>query len=148
MLTKRGVTMIRKLKENDLDKIMAIWLESNIRSHSFIPEGYWKIAAHFVKRAIPMAEVYVYEKDETVCGFIGVEDTYIAGMFVDETYRSGGIGKQLLDYVKNLKPELSLNVYQKNERAIDFYKREQFVIKAESVDGNTNEAEFVMAWTK
>ena len=47
-------------------------------------------------------------------------DNYIAGIFVKEAAQSKGIGKQLLNYVKELKSVLSLNVYQKNIRAISF----------------------------
>lgn len=138
--------MIRKFSETDLDKVMSIWLDSNIEAHSFIPKSYWELVSHFVKTAIAKAELYVYEEDGTICGFIGLEDSYIAGMFVEETKRSKGIGRNLLDYVKTIRTELDLRVYQKNERAIAFYQREQFVAVAESVDGNTNEAEFVMRW--
>ena len=35
-----------------------------------------------------------------------------------EEARSQGIGKALLDFLKAKKPELHLNVYQKNTRAI------------------------------
>ncbi len=33
-----------------------------------------------------------------------------------------GIGKLLLDYIKDKKERLQLNVYQKNARAISFYQ--------------------------
>ena len=138
--------MIRKFSETDLDKVMSIWLDSNIEAHSFIPKSYWELVSHFVKTAIAKAELYVYEEDGTICGFIGLEDSYIAGMFVEETKRSKGIGRNLLDYVKTIRTELDLRVYQKNERAIAFYQREQFIAVAESVDENTNEAEFVKRW--
>ena len=140
--------MIRIFKNEDLDRIMEIWLDSNIKVHSFVSKDYWEIVSGFVRRAVPASEVYVCEKDSIVCGFIGLQDNYIMGLFVEETKRSDGIGKKLLDYVKGIKTELTLNVYQKNERAVEFYKREQFVIETESVDGNTNEAEFVMQWKR
>ncbi len=138
--------MIRKLNETDLDKVMSIWLDSNISAHSFISKTYWEMAANFVKRVIPLTEVYVYVDGDSVRGFVGVEDDYISGLFVEEAFRSKGIGKQLIDHIKADKPELNLKVYQKNERAIAFYKREGFILAAEAVDGNTNEAEFVMYW--
>ena len=140
--------MIRTFNEADLDRVMSIWLDSNIDAHSFVPRAYWETVSHFVKMAIVSSELYVYEKDGAICGFIGLEDSYIAGMFVDESNRSIGIGKELLDYAKELKNELVLKVYQKNEKAIAFYKREQFEIVSESVDRNTNEAEYVMGWRK
>ena len=140
--------IIRNFKNEDLDQIMEIWLDSNIKVHSFIPESYWEIVCGFVKRAIPMAEVYVCENDESICGFIGLQDTYIAGLFVEDNSRCKGIGKMLLDHAKENREELTLNIYQKNERAIEFYKREQFAIKSETVDENTKEPEFVMTWKK
>ncbi|MCM1145547.1 MAG: GNAT family N-acetyltransferase, partial [Lachnoclostridium sp.] len=70
------------------------------------------------------------------------------GIFIKETAQSNGIGKQLLSYVKKIKTNLSLKVYQKNVRAISFYQRERFLIKTESIDDSTNEKEFVMNWNK
>lgn len=43
---------------------------------------------------------------------------------------------------------MSLCVYQKNTRAIQFYQREQFVIQFENTDDNTNQKEYVMIWEK
>ena len=48
--------------------------------------------------------------------------------------QSCGIGKLLLDYVKDKKVSLRLNVYQKNARAISFYQREAFIIQCEGLD--------------
>lgn len=75
-------------------------------------------------------------------------DNYIAGIFVNKNNQSRGIGKQLLDYVKEIKETLNLSVYQKNIRAISFYQREQFVIQSEHIDDDNNEKEFIMTWNK
>lgn len=53
--------------------------------------------------------------------------------------QSCGIGKLLLDYVKDKKVSLRLNVYQKNARAISFYQREGFIIQYEGLDEATGE---------
>ena len=74
-------------------------------------------------------------------------ENYIAGIFVQENAQSRGIGKQLLNYVKEIKTTLSLSVYQKNMRAISFYQREQFIIQSKNIDDN-NEKEFIMSWKK
>ena len=73
---------------------------------------------------------------------------YIEGLFVSEAVQSKGIGKQLLNYAKDIKFSLRLSVYQKNTRAIAFYQREQFVICSERINESTNEKEFVMTWSK
>lgn len=99
---------------------------------------------------LPLAEIYVHEVDNTnqIDGFIGLNDDYIEGIFIKEVAQSKGVGKQLLDHVKKVKSTLKLNVYQKNERAIQFYLREEFSIQAESVDDNTGEKEFIMIWKR
>lgn len=93
-------------------------------------------------------EIYVHEDNCTkqVDGFIGLNNSYIEGIFVKETMQSKGIGKQLLNHVKEVKSTLKLNVYQKNEKAIKFYLREKFNIQSENVDDNTGEKEFIMFW--
>ncbi len=142
--------MIRSFRKNDLTAVMKIWLDTNTKAHNFIPKEYWENNYPTVKETLPRAEVYVYEDDNTrqIMGFIGLAKNYIAGIFVKETVQSNGIGKQLLNYVKRIKNNLSLSVYQKNERAISFYQREQFVIQTENIDVSTNEKEFIMGWTK
>ena len=99
---------------------------------------------------LPQAEIYVYEDDIThmIQGFIGLSEEYIEGIFVREEFQSVGIGKQLLNYVKQMKSSLSLSVYQKNTRAVSFYQREDFVVKSENKDYDTNEKEFIMSWGK
>lgn len=142
--------MIRTFKENDLNEIMLIWLDTNIKAHDFIPEEYWIESYEMVKDVLPKSEIYVYEDDNTnqIEGFIGLIDNYIAGIFVREISQSRGIGKQLLNYVKKIKSNMSLSVYQKNTRAIIFYQKEKFAIQSESVDDSTNEKEFIMTWNK
>ena len=60
----------------------------------------------------------------------------------------GGIGKALLDIVKEKKAELALHAYQKNEKAVRFYLREGFRIRREMTDEDTREEEYLMEWSK
>lgn len=142
--------MIRAFEENDLTAIMQIWLDTNLKAHYFIPKEYWTGNYEMVRSVLPQAEIYVYENDVTkqIDGFIGLSNEYIEGIFVRESVQSNGIGKQLLEYAKSVKSNMSLCVYQKNTRAIQFYQREQFVIKSENTDDNTNQKEYVMIWKK
>lgn len=142
--------MIRKFIESDLPAVMQIWLDSNIIAHNFIPKCYWLDNYDMVKELLPQAEIYVYEDETTkqTGGFIGITGRFIAGLFVKEDMQSKGIGKQLLDHAKGEKSNLSLNVYKKNTRAVHFYLREQFVIRAEKTDDNTGETELIMTWDR
>lgn len=140
--------MIRRLVKKDIDNVMHIWLETNVKAHNFISEQYWKGNFDAVKEMLPQAEIYVYENDRNheIQGFIGINEEYIEGIFVCSEVQSQGIGKQLLEYAKTAKKRLTLSVYQQNKRAVEFYKREDFRIRSAGIDENTGEAEYLMVW--
>lgn len=140
--------MIRKLQKTDIDTVSQIWLDANRDAHDFIPAEYWENNFLPVKKMLLQAEVYVYmdERKNRIEGFVGLDQEYIAGIFVRKEARSGGIGKALLDFVKEKKQELTLNVYRKNERAVRFYEREGFQITDRTVDKSTDEKEYLMKW--
>ena len=138
--------MIRHLNETDLTEILSVWLNTNLQAHSFIPAEYWKENYDIVKQMLPQAEVYVYEQNGHIAGFIGLMEQEIAGLFVQDTLQSKGIGKQLLDYVKKRKSCLTLHAYRKNQWAVQFYLREQFYIQSQKTDSSTGEREYVMKW--
>lgn len=143
-------TVIRAFKKSDLPVVMQIWLETNIKAHNFIPKEYWTGNYSIVEKVLPQAEIYVYEDDDTheIEGFIGLAEDFVEGFFVREAAQSRGIGKQLLAYVKEKKSNISLSVYQKNARAVSFYRREGFQVQSENVDDSTSEKEFIMVWSK
>ena len=138
--------MIRKMKNIDINRVADIWLKTNLKAHNFIPEQYWTSNYELVKEMMSQAEVYVYEDDKMIQGFVGLNAEYIEGIFVSDEMQSCGIGKLLLDYIKDKKVSLRLNVYQKNARAISFYQREGFIIQCEGLDEATGEKEYTMAY--
>lgn len=140
--------MIRRFQESDLETVSEIWLDTNSKAHSFISAQYWKDQLEAVKQMIPQAEVYVYENESKIEGFIGLNGYFIEGLFVRSDEQSKGIGKQLLDFAKTKKGRLSLSVYQKNARAVRFYQREGFAVQAEGKEENTGEKEYSMRWNR
>ena len=142
--------MIRKFETQDLDTVMQIWLHGNLDAHAFIPASFWKAHFEMVRDMLPQAELYVHENEapRQIDGFIGLTGNHIEGIFVAKAARSKGVGKALLEYAKSRKPSLTLSVYQKNQRALAFYRRKQFVVQSEGIDEDTNEAEIQMLWTR
>lgn len=141
-----GVFLIREIEKKDIDAVAQVWLDTNIKAHHFITPDYWKDHYEIVKDMFLQAEVYVCEIEKEIVGFIGLDKEHIEGIFVLDLYQKRGIGKALLNYVKDKKEHLSLNVYQKNLNAIQFYQKEDFCVQYESVDENTGEKEYVMMW--
>ncbi len=140
--------MIRELRKADINTVADIWLDTNLKAHGFISAQYWESNFRFVKEMLSEAEVYVYENDQKIQGFAGLNGEYIEGIFVLSEMQSRGIGKLLLNYIKDKRPELRLNVYQKNPRAVAFYQREGFKIQGEGMNEATGEKDYLMLWQK
>ena len=142
--------MIRKFETQDLGTVMQIWLHGNLNAHAFIAASFWRGHFEMVRDLLPQAELYVHENEapRQIDGFIGLTGNHIEGIFVAKAARSKGVGKALLEYAKSRKPSLTLSVYQKNQRALAFYRRKQFVVQSEGIDEDTNEADIQMLWTR
>ena len=138
--------MILRLQRTDISRVADILLDTNLKAHYFISPQYWKSNFNLVKEMLSQSEVYVYENGREIQGFIGMSDEYIEGIFVPDKIQSQGIGKLLMDFIKDKKEKLRLTVYQKNTRAIHFYQREGFKIQCEDLDEATSEKEYVMIW--
>ena len=115
--------MIRKMKEEDTTKVMTIWTKGNFYAHPFIERDYWISNYNKVKEEyLKQAETYVYEENEEIKGFISIlNNTYIGALFVAKDFLRQGIGKRLLNYCKERKEKLTLQVYEKNIDATLFY---------------------------
>lgn len=140
--------MIRPFEHRDLEQVLHIWLHTNRIAHDFIPASYWESRREAVKEALPQAELYVWEENGEVLGFIGLEGCHIAGIFVRQGAQSKGVGKRLLDRAKAGRDRLTLCVYRRNVRAAAFYRREGFILEEERTDSDTGEAEYFMSWKR
>ena len=108
----------------------------------------WKKNYELVKEMLLDAEVYAYVENNEVYGFIGINEEHIEGIFITREVQSRGLGKSLLDFIKEKKERLHPNIYQKNTRAITFYKKEGFKIESTSIDEITKEKEYFMVWER
>lgn len=140
--------MIRSFDNRDLEQVMDIWLNENIKAHSFIPKEYWMKNYEFVKSILPEAKIYVYTENGQILGFVGINENYIEGIFVKSEFHNKGIGTALLNQIKHKYTQLKLKVYKKNKNAIAFYEQNNFETVEESIDSQTNETEYTMIWRK
>lgn len=138
--------MIREFQVKDKEAVMRLWLDTNLESHSFIPKEYWTGHYDEVSEILPQSEVYVYEEQGQVQGFIGCENGFVAGLFVDKRKQFKGIGTLLLEKVKSIYPKIQLKVYKNNIRAVDFYLRKGFQVIEESIHEDTDQIEYTMEW--
>lgn len=139
--------MIRKMQQTELEAVSKIWLEGNLEAHNFINPSYWINHLPAVEEQFKEADIFVFV-DEQVEGFAGMSGNYLAGIFVAKSSRDHGIGKQLVNFLKTRYDELTLDVYDKNIRAKEFYEHNDFQIDFETTDPDNDEKEYRMIWSK
>ena len=129
-------TNIRKADRKDLARIAEI-LVFNYRLY-FYPifkadEYYFdelQVPSLMEKFETELDSLYVYD-DGVVKGFIKVEGTYIARLFVEPVLQNGSIGSRLLEYAMKEHHADHLWALEKNIKAIRFYERHGFVATGE-----------------
>ncbi|KJU74378.1 hypothetical protein AH70_06840 [Pediococcus damnosus LMG 28219] len=136
--------MVNELNEVQLKQVMHIWLMGNSQAHDFIDPGYWRSNYDEVAKQIQQATLILATQDDLICGFLGLVDGYIAGLFVKKDMQNQGLGTKLVVQAKKLQLPLTLSVYQKNEHAVKFYEAQGFSIVKQDTDAATKEIEFTM----
>ncbi|MCJ7843573.1 N-acetyltransferase [Lederbergia sp. NSJ-179] len=140
---------IRSNKNTEVNKLVKIWYEGSLIAHDFINKNYWKSQrSEMEEKYIPMSETYVVSNEKDVVGFVSMMDNYLAALFIDVKHQGKGYGKGLLDFIKRQRENIQLKVYKRNKKAVDFYFKNGFVIKEETIDEQTSEEEFLMEWKK
>ena len=135
---------VRKANMDDLSRIAEIQV-FNYRLYFypiFKSDDYY-----FDERGVPslMREyesafdsLYVYD-DGAVKGFIKIEGTYIARLFVEPVLQNASIGSRLLEYAIREHSADHFWALEKNTSAIRFYERHGFTVTGEKKqeDGTT-----------
>ncbi|MCI8759599.1 MAG: N-acetyltransferase [Clostridia bacterium] len=142
--------MIRRMKEEDVTKVMTLWTKGNFKAHDFIEKDYWLENFNLVKNEYLLkSDTYVYTEGEDIKGFISIlKDEYIGALFVKQENQREGIGRRLINYCKERYDYLTLKVYEKNVNATLFYVAMNFKNKGIQVDDKTGQKEYVMDWKK
>ena len=121
--------MIRSYNSQDADRVIRIWLEASILAHHFIPAMYWIGKQDDMRNIyLPASNTYVFEDENTrlIQGFISMTGNYLAALFVIPESQGTGIGKALLEHVKERHTEITLNVYNKTTYK-NYYHEKDFI---------------------
>ena len=129
-------TAIRKADVNDLSRIAEIQV-FNYRLYFypiFKSNEYFfnelRVPSLMQEYESGLDSLYVYD-DGVVKGFIKIEGTYIARLFVEPVLQNASVGSRLLEYAVKEHNADHLWVLEKNAKAIRFYKRHGFAANGE-----------------
>ena len=127
---------VRKANRNDLSRIAEIQV-FNYRLFFypiFKSDDYYfnelRVPSLMQEYESGLDTLYVYD-DGVVKGFIKIEGTYIARLFVEPVLQNASVGSQLLEYARNKHNADHVWVLEKNAKAIRFYERHGFSITEE-----------------
>jgi AcrR family transcriptional regulator len=140
------VTTLDGVTDDVLDRLMDIWLNSNLEAHDFVAPEYWRQAEPAVRAELPGAELTVATVSGAIAGFAGVQGDYVAGLFVARDYRDQGLGGAIMRTLQDTHARLRLSVYERNTGAVRFYERLGFTVTAQAVDSDTKQVEYEMSW--
>ncbi len=140
---------IRLAVAADMDCLAKIYLQSRIASGCFLPIEELKYEDFY--KDIFDEEVYVYEINQKVIGFISIypPDLFIHLLFVHPDYFAQGIGKELLTFAKSKYGlPLTLKCLVKNRKAQHFYEHLGFVREEKVQTGLVNHDYYIYCLRK
>ncbi|CNB91884.1 N-acetyltransferase [Yersinia intermedia] len=148
--------MIRPYQPSDLDDLMQLWLTSTIAAHPFVAEQYWHESAPLVRNTyLPAARTWLYLSAETtgdanpIAGFISIlEEQLVGALFVTQSLHGKGVGQALMDYVQQHYHALTLEVYQRNQRAYHFYRKQGFTVAGKAYNAETKNTILTLHWQR
>lgn len=114
---------IRQRLAADNPRLLDIWVRSVRATHDFLVEADIEELYPQVRDAyLPAVEVWVsVDEHDRPTGFLGLSESHVEMLFIDPDLRGKGIGTQLLDHARTLRPTLSVDVNEQNPQAVGFY---------------------------
>ena len=117
----------------------ALWERSVRATHDFLPEDDIQRLLPLVRDTylpMPALDVWVYEDEQGIAGYIATGRNNVEMLFIDPTRRGQGIGRQLLDHARARHDTLTVAVNEQNPQAVGFYLHYGFAQVARSpLDG-------------
>lgn len=139
--------MLRAFIEDDMDAVLAIWLDASVKAHHFIEAAYWQSKVQAMREVyLPASETIVFESEGCVIGFYSLYGDHLAALFVEPQAQGKGIGSALLSDAKKRRAALQLTVYQANHPSVQFYQHQGFEIQQAQQDEHTGHAEWLMTY--
>ena len=141
--------MIRKHREEDLEKILDIWYQASTLAHPFLENVFVeKVKKDMREIYIPGSETWVYEDKGKVIGFIGMVGNEIGGLFVYPNHQSKGVGQELVKFIREFHDELEVEVFKLNKIGRAFYDKYGFKVIKEDLHEESGQEILRMKITK
>lgn len=130
-----GTTKIRECVRDDYSSLVQIWERSVRATHDFLTEtAIVEIREALVPLYFPNVDLYAVEDQGVLQGFIGLSESIIEMLFVDNGSRGKGYGSLLVDFARQ-QGATKVDVNEQNPSALGFYSAKGFrIIGRDEVD--------------
>lgn len=130
--------MIREYKPEDQQQTLDVWYNASVIAHHFLDEAFFEQERkNLSEGSFSNVETWVYEQDGKIVGFIAMIENEVGGLFVGPDFQGRGIGRQLMDHVRQSREYLELEVFKENAIGRRFYNRYGFKLVKEQTNKET-----------
>jgi putative acetyltransferase len=127
--------VIRHFDPVEVDELIEVWLAATIPGQSFLPEAHWRAMEADVRdELLPVADTWVVEQDGELVAFMSIIDHLIGGLFTHPNHQGQGHGRALVEHARLLHDPVFVEVFEANEKAVDFYRSCGFVDQERRTD--------------
>ncbi|MBM6551492.1 GNAT family N-acetyltransferase [Marinomonas ostreistagni] len=145
LLGEGALDGIRHAQTEDLDAVVGTWLTAMVAAHSTITADHWALKVTPMRHALSAdADIYVYEKFGQVVGFYALAEQKILGLCVLPEQQDQGIGAQLIAHLKAHHTPVTSELFQINEKGVEFMLRHGFKVAQEIQEAEYNQAKYVL----
>ena len=129
---------IRRAVPEDLPELLDIWLRSVRATHKFLAEEDIQELLPLVRdMALPSLELWVLEDSGTPVGFVGLAGAKLEALFLSPDHLRRGGGRCLVQFARERKGPLTVDVNEQNPEAILFYQSMGFKVIGRSERDST-----------
>ena len=130
--------MIRSYRPSDSDAVIDVWAAASDVVHPFLSREFRASERRDIADVhLPTAETWVWVVEEQVVGFIAMVGDEIGGLFVHPDHHGQGIGRALVDHMRDSHDRLEVEVFKENWLGRGFYSAYGFVEDHESIHSAT-----------
>ncbi len=140
--------MIRLMNHNDIDNVMDIWITAAISAHRFMNQSFWLKQYRKVKQKLKDTPAYVICEEQRIVGFAVVDKQRLAALYIISGKQRNGYGSLLLRHIQDQCEELYAEVYVKNNKALQFFKKHGFVIASQEKNPDSHQVQNTIQWNK
>lgn len=141
--------MVKQFDKKDIDIIMKIWKDNNQRFQGFIDNQYWIDNYINARDEFMKSKIYVYTEAAEIKAFIAVNNKgRIVNIQVKPEIQREGIGEILIQKAKHDCDNLVVEVYERNNNAVLFFKAMGFRKYKDEIDEETQEKFYTMDWNQ